>query len=247
MSADFSRLATRYARGRPTYPDELFAWLAEQAPSRALAWDCACGNGQASLGLAVHFERVIATDVSPEQIEHAFPHDRITYRVAPAERSGIIDASVDLITVAQAVHWFDLDAFYAEAKRVLRPGGLLAVWTYHLPIITPGIDAVMARLYYEVLRGYWAPQMHYLDDRYTTLPFIEREIGAPAFTPVARWTLDDLLAFVGSWSGGANYRERNAGEDAIDIVRADLEAAWGDREGVRDVRWPLAMRVARVA
>jgi ubiquinone/menaquinone biosynthesis C-methylase UbiE len=245
MSGDFSRLAEQYARGRPRYPDELLAWLAEQAPSRDLAWDCACGNGQATLGLASHFARVIGTDVSDEQIARAFPHERVTYRVAPAERSGIEAATVDLITVAQAVHWFDLEAFYAEARRVLKPRGVLAVWTYHLPAITPAVDDVLARLYYDVLGGYWAPQMRHLDERYANLPFVEGEIAAPEFVATAAWTLGDLLGFLGSWSGGANYRERNGG-DPLELVRDELERAWGDRDAVRELRWPLAVRVARV-
>jgi ubiquinone/menaquinone biosynthesis C-methylase UbiE len=245
MSADFSRLARQYARGRPRYPDELFAWLAEQAPSRDFAWDCACGNGQATLGLAAHFDRVTGTDVSDEQIAHAFPNERVTYRVAAAERSGIDDGSIDAITVAQAVHWFDLDAFYAEARRVLKPRGVLAVWTYHLPVVTQAVDDVLARLYYDVLGGYWAPQMRHLDERYANLPFVEGEIAAPEFVATAAWTLDDLLGFLRSWSGGANYRERN-GSDPIEVVREELERAWGDRDGVREVGWPLAMRVARV-
>lgn len=243
MSGDFSRLAGQYARGRPRYPDELFAWLAEQAPACDLAWDCACGNGQASLGLAAHFDRVVGTDVSAAQIAHAFAHERVAYRVAPAERSGIDAAAVDLIAVAQAVHWFDLDAFYAEARRVLKPRGIVAVWTYHLPVITTAVDAALARYYYDILDGYWAPEMRHLDERYANLPFVDGEIAAPEFVATASWTLDDLLGFLRSWSGGANYRERN-GVDPIDLVRDELERAWGDRDVVRELRWPLAMRVA---
>ncbi|HEX6397189.1 MAG TPA: class I SAM-dependent methyltransferase, partial [Steroidobacteraceae bacterium] len=129
----FTTVAREYANFRPGYPPKLFAWLARVAPARDAVWDCGCGSGQASVALAEYFERVHATDVAPQQIAAAKPHPHVTYAVAPAERSGLPAASVDLVTVAQALHWFDFDRFYAEVRRVCRPGGLLAVWAYELP------------------------------------------------------------------------------------------------------------------
>ena len=138
----FSSQATDYARFRPNYPAELFAWLAGIAPSRDTAWDCGTGSGQAAIGLAAHFARVFATDPSRKQLEHAEPHPRIDYRLAPAEVRLLDTASIDLVTVAQAIHWFDLDKFYAEAKRVLKPGGIIAAWTYTLLDVEAGVDTL---------------------------------------------------------------------------------------------------------
>ena len=147
----FSKQAEEYAQYRPRYPDALFEYLASVAPGHALAWDCATGNGQAALSLAPYFERVVGTDASESQIANAQPHEKITYRVARAEQTDFEDHSVDLITVAQAIHWFDLDAFYAEAKRVLRPGGVLAAWTYYESEIEPAIDRVARKYESEVV------------------------------------------------------------------------------------------------
>jgi SAM-dependent methyltransferase len=147
----FSRQASGYAKFRPGYPEELFAYLAKVAPSRQLAWDCGTGNGQAAIGLASVFDRVIATDASEKQIANAQPHERVEYRVAPAENSGIESGTVDLLMVAQALHWFNLDRFYAEARRALKPSGVFAASAYKLLGIEPAIDEIVNRYYNEVV------------------------------------------------------------------------------------------------
>src|SRR5438874_10954223 len=153
----FSAHAAESAKFRPHYPDELFEHLASISPRHELAWDCATGNGQAAVGLARHFEKVIATDASAQQIESAEPDKRITYRVAPAEASGIDSASVVLILVAQALHWFDLDRFFTEAKRVLKDGGLLAFSSYKVLAITQEIDVIIWNFYRVTTAPFWPP------------------------------------------------------------------------------------------
>ena len=175
----FATEAAEYAHLRPTYPDELFELLATVVASRDVAWDCATGNGQAATHLARHFGQVIATDESAEMIAQA-PHDpRITYRVAEAEDSGIEDHFVDLVTVAAAIHWFDLDRFYAEVRRVVKPGGAIAAWTYYTPVFDSAIDAIIQRLVHDVLGTYWGKRLHYVVDEFHDLPFPFEPIEAP--------------------------------------------------------------------
>jgi ubiquinone/menaquinone biosynthesis C-methylase UbiE len=175
----FSELAEQYSQYRPGYPLELFDYLTGIALARELAWDCGTGSGQAAVALTRHFQSVIATDASREQIANAFPHPRVDYRVEPAEITSIENGSVDLITVGTAVHWFDFDLFYTEAQRVGKSGAVLAVWTYHLPVMAPDLDDILERYYRETLNGYWSDRLKYLDARYTTLPFPFDEIEPP--------------------------------------------------------------------
>ena len=162
----FSRQAETYLKGRPTYPDELFAYLASIAPAKDVCWDCATGNGQAAISLAQHFKKVIATDGSRQQIDSAMPRPNIEYRVATAEQSGLPDHSVDLITVATAAHWFDHNAFYSEAQRVVKPNGILAVWAYSEARISAEIDVLMEWFMYDFLQDYWPPGRWYVRNSY---------------------------------------------------------------------------------
>jgi ubiquinone/menaquinone biosynthesis C-methylase UbiE len=173
----FATEAADYAHLRPTYPDDLFAFLATVVLSRDVAWDCATGNGQAATHLSGYFGRVVATDESAEMIAQARPDPRIDYRVAKAEDSGIEDHSVDLVTVAAAIHWFDLDGFYAEVRRVVEPGGALAAWTYYTPVF----DAIIRHLAHDVLGPYWDERLHYVVDEFQDLPFPFEPIEAPPF------------------------------------------------------------------
>jgi SAM-dependent methyltransferase len=242
---DFSPIAGLYARARPRYPAELFAHLAERVERKDLAWDCATGNGQAALGLVDHFERVIATDASAEQIGHATPHPRIDYRVAPPERSGLNDRSVDLVTVAAAVHWFDLAEFSSELRRVVRPGGVVAAWTYHAAHVEPPLDRVFERFYRDVVSPYFAPGARLVDERYETLALPGEPVETASFSMSADWSLDDLIAYVRSWSGTQRYMKER-GEDPIARIADELEEVWGEPERVRTVRWPLYLKATRL-
>jgi SAM-dependent methyltransferase len=238
----FSALAAGYARARPGYPPALFEYLAEVAPGLDLAWDCGTGNGQAALGLARHFRRVHATDASAEQLRHAEPHERVSYRREPAEAVSLGDASADLAASAVAVHWFDFDAFYAEVRRVLKPGGVIAVWTYHLPRVSEGVDRAVAFYHGPLLAGYWPERVRYLNELYRTIPFPFDELQPPPFEMTASWTLEQLAAFLASWSGAARYQQA-MGRHPLEEIWPDLSSSWGPDTGPRTVTWDLHMRI----
>ena len=200
----FSKQAANYAKFRPRYPQELFDYLGSIAPSRQLAWDCGTGNGQAAVGLASVFDHVIATDASEKQISNAQAHERVEYRIAPAENSGIESGTIDLIMVAQALHWFDLDRFRAEARRVLTPKGLLAASAYNLLHIEPAIDEVINRYYYEVVGPFWPPE-RVLVEKFEELPFPFFEIQTPSFEMIAQWNLEHLVGYLRSWSATQRF------------------------------------------
>ena len=237
----FSGHAADYAAYRPTYPPALFEVLAALPRRRRLALDCATGNGQAAIGLAERFERVLAIDASREQLASARPHPRIEYRVARAEDTGAESGSVDLVSAAQAVHWFDFDRFYAEVRRVLAPGGAVALYTYNLVRVDPGFDRVLDRLAREVVGAYWPPERRWVDEEYRTLPFPFEEVEVPPLVIEARLPLDRVAGYIGTWSASARYR-KETGRDSVDLIRPELEAAWGDPEEERLVRWPIMMR-----
>jgi SAM-dependent methyltransferase len=239
----FSSVAQDYARFRPGYPAALFSTLAGLAPARDLAWDCATGNGQAALHLAEHFARVVATDLSQEQLGRAIAAPRIEYRRAGAEESGLDPASVDLITVAQAVHWFDFDRFYAEARRVLVARGVIAVWTYHRALADPEIQAVSERFRQRV-EGDWPPERRWVEEHYRTLPLPFAEIAVAPLLHEEWWDLERLLGYLSTWSAVSQYRRRT-GHDAVAELRPELEAAWGDPGQSRLLRWPIHLRVGR--
>jgi SAM-dependent methyltransferase len=241
----FSPVARAYAAHRPRYPEELFDWLAGVTPSRELAWDCATGSGQAAVALARRFERVVATDASAEQISAATPDARVEYRVSPAEASGLAPASVDLVTVAQALHWFDRAAFYGEVRRVLRERGLLAVWTYGASLFgDPALDAIHRRFYVDVVGPCWPAERALVETGYATIDFPFEEIEPPSFAMEAEWPLESFLGYVGTWSAVSRFR-RERGLDPVAPFAAELAARWGDPATARRIRWPLAVRVGR--
>ena len=223
----------------------LFEWLSSLCARRELAWDCATGSGQAAVGLAAHFARVVATDASRQQIERATPQERVTYRLAPAESSGLESGSVDLVTVAQALHWFDLPRFYAEVRRVAAPGAVLAAWCYNLFSIDPRVDPVVNRFNFEVVSPYWPSERRLVDEEYRTLPFPFSEIDAPRFAMEERWNLEHVIGYLGTWSAVRRYREAT-GADPIETLRPELERAWGDPSDLKTVHWPVGMRAGRV-
>jgi SAM-dependent methyltransferase len=241
----FAAEAEDYVHLRPTYPDNLFAFLATVVPARGAAWDCATGNGQAATHLAAYFDRVVATDESGEMIAQAPPDPRITYRVAEAEESGLEDGSLDLVTVASAIHWFDLEKFYAEVNRVVRPGGTIAAWTYYTPVFGSEVDAIIRRLVHDILVPYWDERLHYVVDEFHDLPFPFEPIEAPSFRTDMMWDMRDLLGYFETWSSSVKYREVNH-ESPTRLIEDDLAKAWGDPRQKQDLHFPLYMRLGKV-
>ncbi len=237
----FSRVAGAYARFRPRYPEALFAALAERAPSRKLAWDCGTGNGQAAEGLAAHFEEVVATDASAAQIAEARPHPRIHYRVTCAEGSGLADSSVDLITVAQAVHWFDRPAFYREAERVLVPRGVLAVWCYGRLRMESPLDEMLVRFHQETVGPYWSPERTLVEEGYRSLEFPFEEFALPSFSVEKPMTIKELGGFLRTWSAVQCFIDQR-GFDPVERFLRALERAWGPVDQPRIMHWPLHVR-----
>lgn len=240
----FSVAAHDYDRFRPGYPPELFEFLAQASPARELAWDCATGTGQAAVALAAHFGSVVATDASAAQIEHASVHPKVRYAVAPAEASGLADASADLVTVAQALHWFELERFYGELRRVVRPGAVFAAWTYSLADADPSVDPLV-EAFYANMAPWWPPERAHVESGYRTLEFPFEHIEAPAFEIRAAWPLERLLGYFGTWSA-VNRCRRQTGRDPLEALGRELAAVWGDPSVPRPVRWPLHLRVGRI-
>jgi len=237
----FSKQAADYAKFRPRYPQKLFEYLGSVAPNRGLAWDCGTGNGQAAVGLATVFDRVIATDASEKQIANARSHERVEYRVTRAEKSDLESASIDLIMVAQALHWFDLDRFYDEVRQVLKPDGVLAASAYNLLRVQPAIDEVVNRYYYEVVGPFWPPERE-LVENFADLPFPFHEIDPPKFEMTAQWNLDHLIGYLRTWSSTQRFMAAN-GADPLEQIIDELRRAWGNPQEVRTVLWPLILRL----
>jgi hypothetical protein len=242
----FSARAELYSRYRPHYPDALFSWVASLSPRHGLAWDCATGSGQAVEGLAKHFDKVVATDASEKQISMAQPHSGVEYRVARAEASGLAAESVDLVTVAQAIHWFDRDSFYEEVKRVANPPAAIAIWGYGDPVID---DARVHDIVHAYNRGtiesYWKPERDLILAGLRTIEFPFREVEPPQMMLECRWTLNELAGYFRTWSATAAYVAQH-GADPVDEVEARLREVWGGDEKRRLIQWPLYIRAGLI-
>lgn len=239
----FSEHADAYARYRPTYPRDVFAYLASLVDEQDRAWDVGTGNGQAACALAEFFGHVIATDASRDQIAHAASHPHVEYHVAPAEAAPIANHSIDLILAAQAAHWFDLPRFYAEVRRVARVRAAIALLTYALPAIDPAIDPFVFGYANQIVGSYWPPERAHIDAGYLTLDFPFEEIDPPEFEIVQEWTAEDFLNYLGTWSSTRVYM-RSHGSDPRSLIENDLAERWGRKP--RAVVWPIRMRVGIV-
>jgi ubiquinone/menaquinone biosynthesis C-methylase UbiE len=242
----FGDRAETYARLRPTYPQALFDHLERWVCARDRAWDCGAGSGQTARSLARRFALVIASDASVRQLSHASREDRVHRVVSAAEAAPIRDRSVDLVTVSAAAHWFDRPRFYAEVRRVARPGAVLAMWSYYQTRIAPGVDQVLDHYAERVLGPWWDERIALNRGAYRDLEFPFERLPWPALEAEASMRLEDLFAYMHTWSSSQAYA-RERGRDPVDEVRADLERAWGDPRAVRPVRWPLHGAVGRVA
>jgi SAM-dependent methyltransferase len=238
----FSGQASAYQKYRPDYPPALFTWLASIAPGRLLAIDVAAGSGQAAVGLAAHFDRVIATEPSAAQLAEARAHPRVDYKKESAESISVDSACADLLTAAQAAHWFDWPRFTAEAVRVLRPGGVLVIWSYGNCEVAPEIDGLVADFSRDVVGPYWPRERRHVDEGYRDLVLPFPPLDAPAFEMQARWDADAMLGYLDTWSAVRRCRSRS-GRDPLALLVAPLTAAWGD--GARELRWPLTFKAGR--
>ncbi len=242
---NFSKHADIYARYRPHYPKALFEYLASLTEGHALAWDCGTGNGQAAKGLTDFFDNILATDPSEQQIANAFPHPKITYKAERAEYTSLAPHSTDLLTIANALHWFDFDAFYTEARRVLKPTGIIAAWAYEVPHITPEIDKVI-RYYHDVtVNDFWQPENRLVEKGYTTIPFPFREISSPVFTSEMPMHIDEVIGFLNTWSATQRYIAKNTTNPTYD-VRKELMPYWPEADEKKMVVWKLFLKVGRL-
>ncbi|HVS27681.1 MAG TPA: class I SAM-dependent methyltransferase [Burkholderiales bacterium] len=241
----FSGHAAKYAQFRPHYPSGLFACLASLVSSRELAWDAATGNGQGALDLAPYFERVVGSDASSAQIKNAMPHPKVTYRVEPAEATKFEPQSVDLISVAQALHWLDLPKFYAEVKRVLKPEGVIAVWCYNLFRAAPDIDNIVLHFYRDLVGPHWPPERAHIETGYRHLEFPFAEINAPLFVMEVEWDMHELLGYLGTWSATQRYIKAE-GHDPRRHIVGRLESVWGSPQAKRRIQWPLHLRAGKI-
>lgn len=241
----FSCVATSYAAFRPEYPEALFTWLASLTGRHESAWDCACGSGQASQPLASQFDLVVASDASATQVVSAEASENLFFVVAPAVPSPLSDGAVDLVTVAQALHWFIGDAFFAEVHRVLRPEGVFAAWTYGMPrVASPAVEGTIHRFIDGPLGPYWPSEIRLVLDGYTSIDFPFFELEAPRFEMRADWTCAHFLEHARTWSATGRFIE-DRGEDPVDQLAADVEHHWEADGGTLPISWRLKLRVGR--
>ena len=240
----FSAASADYRRFRPGYPGELFEFLAAAAPSRRVALDVATGNGQAAGAMARHFELVLAGDPSANQLKEAAPHERVHYVRHAAERLPVRTGAADLLAVAQAAHWFDFPPFYSEARRVLRPNGIVALWTYSLFRVDAAVDAAVERFYRDRVGAYWPPERRYVDEHYRSLPFPLEELPAPGFELNVDWPLEALMSYIGTWSAVGRCRGAT-GVDPVPELAGALRAGW-PAGAIRAIRFPIHLRIGRV-
>jgi SAM-dependent methyltransferase len=241
---NFSSQAAVYAQFRPKYPSSMYDFLLSLCSERSLLWDCATGNGQVCEALAGNFSQIIATDASEAQIRNAVHLPNVEYRVASAEASGLESHSMDMITVAQAIHWFDFDKFYSEVRRVAKPNGLLAIWGYGLCSIQKDIDEIVLHLYSDILgEKYWDAERKHLDNHYQSIPFPFEALPCPKFYMELDWTLEEFVGYLSTWSSVQKYIRQNQ-QNPIDLVIDDLSKSW--KENTYTISWELYLKVARV-
>jgi SAM-dependent methyltransferase len=242
----FSTMAAAYAEFRPRYPTELFEWLASVAPNLDRAWDCATGSGQAATELADHFRHVVATDPSAAQLAHAEPNPRVSYAAMTAESAALDGRTVSLVTVAQALHWIRRPPFYAEVRRVLVPGGVLAVWSYALGQFGEAvIDGAIGRFYETTVGPFWPPERKVVDEGYERIEFPFGELTPPPIVMNARWDFARLAGYLSTWSAVKRARAAT-GVDPLPAFLEELAPLWGSEATTRAIRWPLSIRVGRV-
>lgn len=242
MKDNFSRQADQYAKYRPDYPAALFDFIIQQVPARNTAWDCATGNGQAAKVLAKHFQKVYASDISQKQLDNAARSGNIYYSLQPAEKTDFNDSQFDLVTVSQALHWFDFPRFYNEVKRVTRDGGVLAAWGYSLFTISPEVDTQVANFYHDIIGPYWDAERKHVDNLYQGIPFPFEDISSPIFTMEYRWTIEQIRGYINTWSAVQKFITANH----FNPVDQLIEKITGLVQPVQKIVFPLHTRIGRI-
>jgi ubiquinone/menaquinone biosynthesis C-methylase UbiE len=243
MKDNFSKQASIYAKYRPTYPPELFKFIVSHVEEKSSAWDCATGNGQTAKELAKHFKKVYATDISRKQLDNSEQVSNIIYSLQPAEKTNFEDNKFDLITVSQALHWFQFDKFYAEVKRVAKPGSRIAVWMYGLLTISPEIDKLISEYHFKTLGKYWDKERQYVDDNYMSIPFPFEEISCPIFQIQYEWTIEELEGYLNTWSAVQKFVSVNDYSPVDELVQK-IKPCWINQK--MNIIFPLHLRVGRI-
>lgn len=244
MKDNFSEVAADYSKYRPSYPKELIRFILDHCKTKHTAWDCGTGNGQVAMELAHHFKKIIATDISRQQLDQAFKSENIEYRLESAEQCTIEDKSIDLITVAQAIHWFDFNVFYKQVHRVLKPGGIIAAWAYNNPVLEGNLNTIILEIYEDALGAYWDPERQYITDEYTTIPFPFDEIQCPPFSIAYQWTREHFTGYISTWSALKHYRAKNT-TDLLPWIDEKLKAEWPDQT-IKSIYFPCHLRMGTV-
>ncbi|MEX2589809.1 MAG: class I SAM-dependent methyltransferase, partial [Chitinophagales bacterium] len=239
MKDNFSKQSNAYQQFRPSYPPEIFDFIYGHLKTRECAWDCGTGNGQVAVELAKNFQKVIATDISQKQIDNAPKVSNIDYRLVAAEKAEFPPNYFDLITVAQAVHWFEFDVFFSFAKKVLKPNALIALITYNLLKIDPKTDAVIQYLYKDILGKYWDPERKHVHAAYASIPFPFEEIPSPEFSNSYHWNFEQLIGYLNTWSSVQHYIRQN-GKNPVDEIKGELEKAWEGADE-KKVHFPMTL------
>jgi ubiquinone/menaquinone biosynthesis C-methylase UbiE len=243
MKDNFSSKSSSYAKYRSNYPQLLYQFLKEKLDKTEKAWDCGTGNGQVAGALAKFFKEVQATDISQQQLDNAIRQPNIHYSVQAAEKTNFPDNNFDLITVAQAIHWFNFKAFYKEVERVLKPGGIIAVIGYSLFKSNPETDEVILKFYRDIVGPFWDEERSYLDKKYRSIPFPFIEIESPGFEQEYEWTFNHLLGYLKTWSAVKHYEKAN-GENPVDLIEEELKATFGAEN---KVVFPILFRLGKLA
>jgi SAM-dependent methyltransferase len=246
MTEYFNVRSNDYKKYRPVYPKGLFDFLADTAPANDLAWDCGCGTGQATAALSDYFDKVIGTDVSKGQIKNAIKKPNIIYKVTSEKNSELKNKSVDLVTCAQSLHWLTLNKFYKEVKRVLKPDGIIAVWTYNLFRINKEIDGLIDKFYFDIIYSYWPEQRKHVETGYKELEFPFTKMSTPQFSMEAEWSLDQLIGYLNTWTGVQNYIEFEA-FSPLEFIEKELQTIWNkNKSKKKKIVWPLTLKVGKV-
>lgn len=244
MKDNFSKQSKEYSVYRPVYPTHLYDFILSLVDPKKTAWDCATGNGQVAGVLAKSFEKVYGTDISANQIANAVKKPNIEYSIQPAEKTNFPNHTFDLITVGQAVHWFQFDQFYKEVKRVLKPGGVLVLIGYGLNRSHDETDKVVDHLYHTILDGCWDKERNYIDENYATIPFPFEQIKTPDIVMTTQWTVEHFIGYLGTWSGVQHYIKKN-GKNPLELIESELRSSWGQVVN-KQFEFPLLLKVAHI-